>query len=271
MGEMKLIKKTIHAKGLQGILLSAVMLFAVNGTAAAGGLFGPPQPVSKEAGGLHTGIGYGYHEDRYRNDTDLTIRQNQVYSELGYGVDHWGVYGRIGVSDLNILDAFRSPQASTTTSQSDFKDDWKFFGTVGGQGFYPINRTFGIGAFLQGSYSFQDFTDGISGTRNGVRFTQELKVKNVWDVNFGVGFQATVPNDIKLYAGPYLYRSQARISPSMNIPGLPFSAGEVTIRNKTSIGGYSGVDVPLARGFHLVVEGQYSERFSVGTAVTYSY
>jgi hypothetical protein len=268
---MNLKKGSIHTLGLKGILISAFILFAVNGTAAADGLFGPPQPVSKEAGGLHTGIGYGYHEDRYRNDTDHTIRQNQVYSEFGYGAKNWVSYGRIGVSDLKILDAFRSTQASTTTSKNDFKDDWKIFGTLGGQGFYPFNRTFGIGAFLQGSYYFQDFTDDISGINNGAGFTTQLKVKNLWEVNFGIGFQVTVPNDIKLYAGPYQYYSQARISPSVNIPGLPFSEGGITIRNKTNIGGFSGIDVPLARGFHLVVEGQYSERFSVGTAVTYSY
>jgi hypothetical protein len=271
MGEMYLIKRMLHTKGLKGILISAFMLFAVNGTAAAGGLFGPPQPISKEAGGLHTGIGYGYHEDRYRKDMDHTIRQNQVYSEVGYGAKNLGIYGRVGVSDLEILDAFRSTQSPTTTSKKDFKDNRKFFSTLGGQGFYPFNRTFGIGAFLQGSYYFQDFTDDISGTHDGAQFATGLKVKNLWDVNFGIGFQATVPNDIRLYVGPYLYCSQARISPSGNIPGLPFSAGEITIRNKTNIGGFSGIDVPLARGFHLVVEGQYSERFSVGTAITYSY
>lgn len=271
MGEMNLKKGVIHIKGLQGIWIAAFMLFAVNGTAAAGGLFGPPQPTSGETGGLHTGIGYGYHEDRYRNDTDHTIRRNQVYSELGYGAKNFGIYGRIGASDLKILDAFRSTQASTTTSGNDFQDGWKAFGTLGGQGFYPFNRTFGIGAFLQTSYYFQNFTDDISGIHDGARFTQELKVKNLWDVNFGIGFQATVPNDIKLYMGPYVNSSQARISPSVNMPGLPFSAGESTLRNKTKIGGFSGIDVPLAGGFHLVVEGQYSERFSVATAVTYSY
>jgi hypothetical protein len=268
---MNLKKGIIHTKGLKGILISAFLIFAVNGTAAAGGRFGPPQPVSKEAGGLHTGIGYGYHEDQYRKDTDHTLRQNQVYSELGYGAKNWGIYGRIGVSDLKILDAFRSTQASTTTSKNDVKDYGKFFGTLGGQGFYPFNRTFGIGAFLQASYYFQDFTDDISGTQNGALFTTGLKVKNLWDVNFGIGFQATVSNDMKLYVGPYLYHSQAKISPSVNIPGLPFFAGEITIKNKTNIGGFSGIDVPLARGFHLLVEGQYSDRFSVGTAVTYSY
>lgn len=136
MGEMNFIKWIILTKSLKGILIPAIILFAVNGTAAAGGLFGPPQPVSKEAGGLHTGIGYGYKEGQYRNDTDHTIRQNQVYSELGYGANNWGIYGRIGVSDLKILDAFRSTQASTTTSKNDLKDDWKFFGTLGGQRFF---------------------------------------------------------------------------------------------------------------------------------------
>jgi hypothetical protein len=271
MGEMNSTIRKIHAKGLEGILISAFLFFAVNGTAAAGGMFGPPQPISREAGGLHTGIGYGYHEDKYRNGMDHTIRQNQVYSEVGYGAKNFGIYGRIGGSDLEIIDAFRSTQATTTTSKNDLKDDRKFFGTLGGQGFYPLNGTFGIGAFLQGSYSFQDFTDDASGTHIGAPFTQELKARNLWDVNFGVGFQATFANDIKLYAGPYLYCSRTGMSPSVTIPGLPFSTGETTIRNKTNIGGFSGIDVPLARGFRLGVEGQYSERFSLGTAVTYSY
>src|SRR4030067_2639484 len=109
---MNLKKGIIPTNGIKGTLSSAFLIFAVNGTAAAGGLFGPPQPVSKEAGGFHTGIGYGTHEDQYRKDTDHTIRQNQVYSELGYGANNWGIYGRIGVCDFDILDSFRSTQAS---------------------------------------------------------------------------------------------------------------------------------------------------------------
>ena len=258
-------------KGLKVIAISAFIIITVNGTAAAGGLFGPPQTVSKEAGGLHTGIGYERQEDKYKNDIEPVIRQNQVYSQLGYGARNWEIYGRIGVSDLKISDAFRSTQVSTTTSKSDFEDNWKFFGTLGAKGFYPFNKTFGIGAFMQGSYSFSDFSDHVSGTHNGAPFTNELKVKNLWDVNFGVGFQATVPNGIKLYIGPYFYYSEAKASLAANIPGLRFETGNVTIKNKTNVGGFTGVDVPLARGFHLNVEGQYSERFSVGTAVTYSY
>jgi len=172
---------------------------------------------------------------------------------------------------LKISDAFRSNQASTTTSKNDFEDNWNFFGTLGAKGFYPFNKTFGMGAFMHGSYYFSDFTDHVSGTQNGAPFTTELKVKNLWDVNFGISFQATVPYGIKLYIGPYAFYSETKTSLAANIPGLRFETPNGTIKNKTNGGGYTGVDVPLARGFHLNVEGQYSARFSVGAAITYSY
>ena len=247
------------------------ILLAVNGTAAGGGLFGPPQSISKEAGGLNTGIGYWVHEDKYKNDTEWVTRQNQIFSQLGYGTQTWELYGRVGISDLKILDAFSSTQGSAATSKNDFQDNGEFFGTLGAKGFYPFNKAFGIGAFVQGSYYFTDFTDDVSGSFNGVPFRANLKVKNLWDVNLGIGFQATVPFGIKLYIGPYAYYSEAKTSLSQNIPGLKFEPGDGAIKNTTNLGGFAGVDVPLAKGFHLNVEGQYSEKFSVGVAVTYSY
>ncbi len=258
-------------KSLRVIVISAFIIFTITGTAAGGGPFGPPQSVSKEAGGLNTGIGYWHHQDEYKNGAEHVTRQNQVYSHLGYGAQNWEIYGRIGVSDLKISNAFSSTEASTTTSKNDFEDNWKFFGTLGAKGFYPFNKTFGIGAFMQGSYYFSDFTDNVSGTQAGGPFTTQLKVKNLWDVNLGLGFQATVPYGIKLYIGPYAYYSEARVSLSANIPGLNSDAQNIRVHNETSIGGFTGVVVPLSRGFHLNVEGQYSARFSVGAAINYSY
>jgi hypothetical protein len=243
----------------------------LSGTAAAGGGFGPPQSVSREAGGSHTAIGYNYHEDKYENGTDLVIRQNQVYSHLGYGARNWEIYGRIGAADLKIVDAFRSSQASTVIFKNDFEDNWKVFGTLGAKGFYPFSKTFGVGAFVQGSYYFSDFTDRASGTRGGSAFTADLKVKDLWDVNFGIGFQATVPKNIRVYLGPYLYYSEAKISSSANIPGLDFSTGDIRIKNKSVAGGFAGVDIPLFKRFHLNIEGQFSERFSAGAVISYSY
>jgi hypothetical protein len=261
----------IHTKGLKVILIAAFMLFSFNGTAAAGGLFGPPQSISKETGGLNTGLGYWVHEDKYRNNTEQETRQNQIFSHLGYGTQTWELYGRVGISDLKVLDAFSSTEGSTTTSKNDFEDNREYFGTLGAKGFHPFNKTFGIGAFVQGSYYFTDFRDDVSGSFNGVPFRADLKVKNLWDVNLGIGFQAAVPCRIKLYIGPYISYSEAKTSLSQNISGLKFETGEVTIKNTTNLGGFTGVDIPLAKGFHLNVEGQYSERFSVGAAVTYAY
>jgi hypothetical protein len=175
------------------------------------------------------------------------------------------------VSDLKIFDAFSSTEASTSTNKNDFEENWKFFGTLGAKGFYPIDKTFGIGAFIQGTYYFSKFTDDVAGNSASRPFTTDLKVDNLWDVNLGVGFQATIPYGIKLYAGPYIYYSEAKISIADNIPGLECAAGNVSIKNKSIAGGFAGIDIPLAKGFRLNVEGQLSDRFSSGASISYTY
>jgi hypothetical protein len=254
------------------VVLSALLIFATAGTAATSGLFGAPQTVSREDGGLNTTIGYSYHEDKYKNGTDHIFRQNQVYSQVAYGGQNiWEIYGRIGISDLKISDAFNSTVASTITTKNDFADNWKFFGALGAKGFLPINKIFGVGAFIQGTYYFSDFTDNVAGTDTGTPFTAGLKVKNMWDVNFGIGFQATIPYNIKLYAGPYVYYSEAKICLSTNTPGLPFGTNDALMKNSSLAGGFIGADIPLIKGFRLNIEGQYSERFSAGAAISYTY
>ena len=172
---------------------------------------------------------------------------------------------------MKVFDVFSSTDPSTLTNKNDFEENWKFFGTLGAKGFYPINKTFGIGAFIQGTYYFSNFTDDVTGTSSDVPFTTDLKVKNIFDVNFGVGFQATLPYGISLYVGPYIYYSEAKVFLVANIPGLEYAAGNVSIENKTIAGGFAGIDIPLAKGFRLNVEGQYSDRFSAGAAVSYTY
>jgi hypothetical protein len=258
-------------KGLAAIRFSVVILLLLQGAAAAGGPFGPPQPLSKEKGGWATALGYWRNEAKFENGKEQVVSQNQVYSQLGYGQKYWEICGRIGLSDLKIADAFRSTQASLVTTKNDFEDSWEWFGTLGAKGFYPLNKTFGMGVFLQGSYYFNDFTDKVSGSNNGAPFETQFKVSNFWDVNFGLAFQVTIPANIKLYIGPYAYYSEAKGSPSTNVTGLALASGETTIKNKTSLGGFTGIEVPLAKGFRLNLEGQYTERLSVGAAVLYVY
>ncbi len=254
------------------IVIIVFVILSAQGRTAAGGPFGPPQPIAKEAGGYHTAIGYWFHEDRYKNGTEQVSRQNQVYSELGYGSRNgWEITARVGMSDLKLTDSFSSSTASTTTSKKDFEDPGEWFGTVGAKGFHPFNQTFGLGAFIQGTYYFSDFTDTVSGTQNGAPFSVKLGVKNFWDANFGIGFQATVPYGIKMYLGPYVYYSEATVSPSTKVTGLALASEETTIKNKTGFGGFTGIEVPLAKGFRLNLEGQYAERLSIGAAVIYVY
>lgn len=256
----------------RSVLFLLIVLLSPAG-AAASGPFGPPEPIVKGAGGLHTGIGYWLQEDRYRNGTEQLFRQNQVYSEVGYGSGRgWEITARIGMADLKLADAFRSSSAATVvTSRQDFQEHWKFVGTLGAKGFYPLTGTFGVGAFLQGSYAFSDFTDTVAGTRNGAPFLAELRVKNLWDVNAGLGLQATVAAGIKLYLGPYLRHSECKAWTSRDVVGIALASGETTLRNKTAWGGYGGIEVPLAKGFRLNLEGQQGDRLSAGAAVVYVY
>jgi hypothetical protein len=86
-----------------------------------------------------------------------------------------------------------------------------------------------------------------------------------------MGFQATVPYGIKMYIGPYVHYSELKVSPSADVAGIALASGETTMKNKTVLGGFAGIEVPLAKGFRLNLEGQYTERLSAGAAVLYVY
>jgi hypothetical protein len=244
------MKKTTYQKYFLVFVLTSIF-FIISQTAIAAGLFGAPQTVSREAGGLNTAIGFRYHEDTYKDVADIKIRQNEIYSQAAYGVKNiWEVYGRLGIADLKIEDVF--------------KDHERFSGTLGAKAFYPVSKLWGVGAFVQGTYYVSDFTDKVSGNK-------KVSIDNLWDASFGVGLQVTLPCGTKLYAGPYLYYSEARMSLSSGIHDLGYEAGNFTIENKSIAGGFAGLDIPLAKGFRLNVEGQYAERFSAGAAISYTY
>ncbi len=266
------MKGDVPLKYFKVVIIFVFIFLLVQERALASGPFGPPQPIARDGGGMHTAIGYWLQEDKYKGNTEYITRQHQMYSELGYGFKNYGeIYGRLGLAGLKVFDAFSSSTATTTTSKNDFEENWKFFTTLGAKGFYPISKTFGIGAFIQGTYYFSDFTDNVSGTRNGAPFTVEIGVKDWWDVNAGIGLQATIPYGIKLYAGPYAYYSEAKVSPTGSVTGLELTSGGTIFRNKTNIGGFAGFEVPLAKGFRLNLEGKYSDRWSAGVAVSYVY
>jgi len=266
------MKRILFTKRFPVIVLAVLLNLMIGRPAAASGLFGPLQTVSRQDGGVNTAIGYWYHEDIYKNGAEHVVRQNQIYSQAAYGGKNiWEMYARIGMSDMKAFDVFSSADASTVTNKDNFEENWRFFGSLGAKGFYPINKIFGVGAFIQGTYYSGNYTDDVSGTSSGTPFTAELKIKNLWDVNFGAGFQITFPRGIKFYLGPYIYYSEADLSLTANIAGLEYGTVDVSVKNKTIIGGFTGMDIPLIKGFHLNVEGQFAERFSAGAAISYTY
>jgi len=56
-----------------------------------------------------------------------------------------------------MAEAFSSTNPATVTGKNDFAENMNYFGTFGTKGFYPFNKTFGIGAFIQGTYYFRNF------------------------------------------------------------------------------------------------------------------
>lgn len=245
------MRRKLYGRFFSIMALASLLCLTMNPAATAAGLFGAPQTVSREAGGLNTAIGYRYHEDTYKDVADIKIRQNEIYSQAAYGAKNlWEVYARIGIADLKIEDVFT--------------DNEKFFATLGAKAFYPLNNKFGIGAFVQGTYYLSDFNDKISKNK-------KIEMDNLWDVNCGIGFQFTLPCGTRLYAGPYLHYAETEISLSSRVAKLGYARGDFSLENKSVAGGFAGLDVPLAKGFRLNVEGQYADQFSAGAAISYTY
>ncbi len=250
-------------------LLFLLLMVTIPADALAGGPFGPPRSLAGKGGGLHTAIGYWYDEDIYEGDTTFRMASHQLYSEAGYGGRLWDAYVRLGISDLEISDGFRSSTLSTTTDKRDFEENTDYTATAGAKAFYPFSELAGLGFFMQGSYWLRDATDEVGVINAGVPARSEVRVQNFWDIYGGFALEVSVWS-AKFYLGPYLYYSEAKVSASEAVAGLPLTGAD-TLRKKSKYGGVAGLEAPLTRGFRVNIEGHYAERFSGGAAVTYSY
>jgi len=266
------MKRILPAKKIQIVTFTGLIFFMICSQSMASGLFGPLQTVSREQGGLNTAIGYLYHEDTYKDGKSYKIEQNEIYTQAGYGANNiWEVFARIGLSDMTMPGLFASSDHFVETSKDDFEENWKFFGSLGAKAFYPINAQYGIGAFLQGTYYASNFSDTGSITSGGTPVRTEIKVKRLWDADLGIGFQDKLRCGTKLYAGPYLYYSDAKISQASDLYGNEFGSKEYSVSNRSLVGAFAGADIPLRKGFRLNLEGQYADKFSFGAAVSYTY
>ena len=256
--------------------LLAVMVFWMVGTAVSGafaaGLIGPPQSLSRPEGGLSTAVGFAYDEEPFKGRFEHVMRAKRLFTQAAYGKpDLWEVCGSIGLADMKLSGAFSPPGGVPAIARNDFHDDWQLFGAVGARAYYPATPWFGIGAFAPAAYPFGSYSDQVIGLAGATPFAADMKVKQLWSLRAGIGLQATVFDRLKLYGGPYLCHAKARVDLAPSVSGMPLGTDADEIRNKTRAGGFAGAVIPLAKGFAVILEGRYAERFSIGSAVTYTY
>ena len=258
-------------KQLTGIIF-VFLLMVFHTHVHAGGMFGPPQTLSSTTGGLNTAIGFRYYTDTYKNHIHYKVRQNIIYSHAAWGkAGIWEIYARLAAAEMKMFDVFRFGSTVYGNGENDFRDTWQFMGTAGAKVFYPVNSFFGAGLFVQGNFNPGKYSDETPLLYNGSPLVADLKIKNLWDINFGGGLQLTLPYDIRAYAGPFVYLARADVRSSLNVPGLLFGTEKTVLKNRSPVGGYFGADIPLIRGFRLNIEGQYTDSFSAGAAIAYIY
>jgi len=251
------------------VFIGVLMFFLVSNVVYAG-QFGPPEPAAKE--GQSAGIGYFHYsaiwEPRNTEFAEIKFKQNQAYLQA----DYYGLiknkncefYLRVGGADAEIKEAFLFDSGTPN-----FTDSLKFSFTTGFKGLLFSSRYFGVGPFLQASFSLMDYEDKKTGTILGIPASEKITIKNPWDVNLGVGVQGKILGVI-LYGGPVVYWARSQVKVEAEALGVT-SAESTTYKEKNNVGGFAGLRfrLPLVKGFNVEFEGQLKSRFSFGGALTY--
>ena len=262
----QILRRCAMRKGLFGIGL--VVLFLVMTGLASAGQFGPTEPTANP-GKFSFGVGYFWEDTKFDMDflsldANFRTQSNQVYLQGSYApVKEFEIFGRLGGADLK-----------TKNSDLDFGDGAKFFGTLGLKAIFWQNNNFGVGAFGQGTYRFQDYKDSLS-----VNFTDEngvpsfvnldMKLKNYYDIQGGISAQFKC-KDFIVYGGGFYYYAHAKVDFDVTVPGA-FGSDTETADAKTPVGGFLGVKIPFTKQMGLTLEGQYRDEFSGGAFLSYSF
>ena len=224
-------------------ILAGLILIAFLGTAYAG-QFGAPQPMALENSGS-LGIGYFFHQNTWQTKGGASYReieQNEIYVQFSAATRYVETYLRLGGADLKVNDVFQT--------RDKFKDNGKFFGTLGVRAILEITPYFGLGPFFQTSI-YDNFEDKSSG--------QTVKFKSPWDIAGGFALQGKIGGFI-VYAGPYLYWSQAKDE---------FT--DTSIESRRKFGGMTGMRITILKRFNIEAELQYLDKVSAGAQFSYSF
>ncbi|MBP1749711.1 MAG: putative exported protein [Deltaproteobacteria bacterium] len=260
-------------KGLFGI--GWLVLFLVMTGLASAGQFGPTEPTANP-GKFSLGVGYFWEDTKWDVfDGTLRTQSHQAYLQGSFApVKNFEIFGRLGGANLETKD-----------TDLDLKDDAKLFGTLGMKVMFYEYKMFGLGAFAQGTYHFQDYKDSesfagvdvINGIPISIFETVDFKIKDYYDVQAGLSGQVKI-NQCIIYGGPFVYFGRAKLHvdamATASAQGRTATAsGSIrdTMEEKTTFGGFLGTKIAFTKQLGLTLEGQYRDEFSGGAFLSYSF
>jgi len=269
----------------------AALLLLMSDRRMDAGQFGPPEAGTPE-GKIALGVGYFRFAGKLNPENGNLLarrhelKQNQIYLQASYGfLKNWETYLRVVASDLKINNAF--PFAEQRGLSDAFKDGFRPSGALGIKGLVYDSAYFSLGPFFQMNIS--------SGYKDKKRFdgnlpacdlnpegvclpvvaerSDELKVKNLWDVNLGIDLQTKIYG-ITLYAGPFAYWTGYKAEYKLKVFNFPPNStitDQTHYREKNNFGGFVGLKAPLpwVKGLNVDIEGQFRNKGSVGISLSY--
>jgi hypothetical protein len=235
---------------MKKVIFTTLFLFFFMAGFTSAGQFGPTEPTAAQ-GKFSLGVGYFWEDTKFDVlDGNIRTKSNQVYVQGSFvPVKNLEIFGRLGGANLEIKD-----------TDVDFKDGARLFSTLGAKFMFFETRMFGLGAFAQGTYHFQDYKDSFDGA--------DLKIKNYYNIQAGLSGQVKLENFI-IYGGAFWYYARATVDATgSSIEGISDSA---TLKEKAPIGGFLGVKIPFTKQIALNLEGQYRDEFSGGAFLSYAF
>lgn len=242
-------------------LVSLVLIIVL----CAGGSFaGQPLggPAEAEPGRVAFSVGYFYHQDKWTSNTlndnfDPKIQTKQYFGQLSYGVaPGWDVYMRAGFLD-----------AETTGSDFNFKDNGRFFGGVGVHGklWERKDWNFALGPIANFTY-FSEWKDSATGSQGSI----ELKVKDHYSFDVGLGFQYTPAPWVTIYGGPFFHYEKAKLDTNGTFRGA-FYSDDSNIETDKKFGPRLGFRIPITKTVSVQFEGQYTSYVSGGGWISFGF
>jgi hypothetical protein len=233
-------------KGKLILGLSLMVILMAFSTAQAE-YFGTPEPLARD-GNFSLGAGYSYVSNKYEltsSSETFKFKQNQIYLQINAFYRYLEFYGRVGGADYKVDDG--------PGSLSDFKDNsYKPFVAVGTKGKWDFAPHFSLGPFLEASY-FAEHSDQVNG--------QKVDIGGYYKVDLGLFLQAKF-QPVMIYAGPFAYLVRGDIS---------VGSSSQDFEEKGNFGGAAGIRINLFKGLDIGLEAQYTEEFSAGGLISYSF